>query len=286
MHEGLPRIGVALGGGSARGLVHISYIEALDELGLKPAMIAGTSIGALIGAGWAAGLSGADIRQHALKVLGSMRSITSRVWFNPHNGVARAGMKGLSLQFDANQLVESFLPKSVPETFRELRFPLRIVASDFNAWHQVVYDRGHVRPAIAGSIAVPSFFKPVHYRNRVLVDGGVTDPLPLDVASPDTDILIGIDVNGEPNVAGRARAPSTIDMLMGSAQIMMHQLTAQTMAAYPPDIYARPLIGHFGAYEFWKVREILAVGDAEKDRFKRQVAEKVEAFIAGQRRMF
>src|SRR3954468_13892191 len=79
-YGGMPRIGVALGGGSARGLTHIPFIEAMDELGLKPSTIAGTSIGALIGAGWANGMSGAELREHALSVLGTMRIIAARLW--------------------------------------------------------------------------------------------------------------------------------------------------------------------------------------------------------------
>ena len=76
----MPRIGIALGGGSARGLTHIPFIEAMDELGLKPSIIAGTSIGALIGAGWANGMTGTELRHHAMKVLGTMRTIAGRIW--------------------------------------------------------------------------------------------------------------------------------------------------------------------------------------------------------------
>src|SRR5262245_52063250 len=78
--SGLPRIGVALGGGSARGLTHIPFIEAMDELGLSPSVIAGTSIGALIGSGWANGMSGKELREHALSVLGTLRIIAGRLW--------------------------------------------------------------------------------------------------------------------------------------------------------------------------------------------------------------
>ena len=74
----MPRIGVALGGGSARGLTHIPFIEAMDELGLKPSTIAGTSIGALIGSGWANGMTGKELREHAMNVLGTMRTIAGR----------------------------------------------------------------------------------------------------------------------------------------------------------------------------------------------------------------
>src|SRR6185369_7705042 len=76
----MPRIGVALGGGSARGLTHIPFIEAMDELGLKPSTIAGTSIGALIGSGWANGMTGKELREHAISVLGTMRIIAARLW--------------------------------------------------------------------------------------------------------------------------------------------------------------------------------------------------------------
>ena len=78
--QGGPRIGVALGGGSARGLTHIPYIEAMDELGLRPSVIAGTSIGALIGAGWANGMTGAELRDHSFSVLGTMKIIAGRLW--------------------------------------------------------------------------------------------------------------------------------------------------------------------------------------------------------------
>src|ERR1700750_717980 len=79
-NRSMPRVGVALGGGSARGLTHIPFIEAMDELGLKPSTIAGTSIGALIGAGWANGMSGKELREHALSVLGTIRIIATRRW--------------------------------------------------------------------------------------------------------------------------------------------------------------------------------------------------------------
>src|SRR3954471_23263090 len=83
----MPRIGVALGGGSARGLTHIPYIEAMDELGLRPSVISGTSIGALIGAGWAAGMSGAELREHSFNVLGTMRIIAGKLWATQLRGI-------------------------------------------------------------------------------------------------------------------------------------------------------------------------------------------------------
>ena len=276
-----PRIGVALGGGSARGLTHIPYIEAMDELGLKPTVIAGTSIGALIGAGWAAGMTGKQLREHSFEVLGTMRTIASRLWATQIRGLSGILRNGISMQLDADFVVDAFTPPDFPKEFKELKVPLYVVATDFQSWHQVVFDSGPLRPAIAGSIAIPSLFKPVIYANHILVDGGVVNPLPLDQADIGTDFLIGIDVNGDPSQTIFKTDHRPLDIWFGSAQIMMHSLTAHMMAAYPPDIYIRPHVANFGALEFWRVREIVAHGEAEKERFKRILAQKVEAYMAG-----
>lgn len=279
-----PRIGVAMGSGSARGLTLIPYIEAIDELGLKPTVIAGSSIGSFIGAGWAAGMTGAQIREHSIAVLGSMNAIMSRLWSTQIEGLKNIFREGLAVQFDAVRVIEAFSPDELPLEFEGLKVPLYVIATDFNSWHQIVFHAGPLIPAIAGSVAIPSFFRPVKHSDRLLVDGGVVNPLPLDVASTNTDLLIGLDVNGDPSDYDPARTPTAIDVGFGSAQIMMHALIVNTIAAYPPDIYARMPVGGFGAFEYWRVREMLDAADKEKDAFKRQVEMTVEGFIAGKER--
>ncbi len=276
-----PRIGVALGGGSARGLTHIPYIEAMDEMGLKPSVIAGTSIGALIGAGWANGMSGAELRDHSFAVLGTMREIAGRLWSAKVRNLGNFFALGFNVQLDAGPVVDAFLPPDFPHDFRDLKLPLYVVATDFQSWHQAVFSSGPLRNAIAGSIAIPSLFKPVPFANHLLVDGGVVNPLPLDQASADTDILIGIDVNGDPSEQLSRTNHSMLDVWFGSAQIMMHSLTAHMMAAYPPDIYVRPHLSAFGALEFWRVREIVAHVEKDKDNFKRALERKIEAYATG-----
>src|SRR3569832_2776311 len=98
----MPRIGMALGGGAARGLTHIPFIEAMDELGLKPSIIAGTSIGALIGAGWANGMTGKALREHAMNVLGTMRTIAGRSWGHQIGNLSGLMRNGFNLQLDAS----------------------------------------------------------------------------------------------------------------------------------------------------------------------------------------
>jgi NTE family protein len=274
-----PRIGVALGGGSARGLTHIPYIEAMDELGIKPSVISGCSIGALIGAGWAAGMTGRELREHSFEVLGTLKIITAKLWASHMRGLGGLLKNGISLQLDAAHIVDAFTPTSFPKEFKDLKIPLHVVATDFQSWHQVVFNSGLLRPAIAGSIAIPSLFKPVVYNNHLLVDGGVVNPLPLDQADIDTDFLIGIDVVGDPSAGINRTEHKALDLWFGSASIMMHSLTAHMMAAYPPDIYVRPRVANFGAMEFWRVKEMITHAEGEKDRFKYLLSNKIEAYM-------
>jgi NTE family protein len=281
-----PRIGVALGSGSARGLIHIAYLEAIDELGLRPAVISGCSIGALIGAGWAAGMTGRELRGHSFEVLKTMRVIAGRIWAtHVGGGITNIFTRGIPLALDATRVVDSFTPAGFPREFAELKVPMYIVATDFQSWHQAVFNTGLLREAIAGSISIPSLFRPVSYANHLLVDGGVVNPLPLDQIAADSDITIGIDVNGDPSASLTRTNHGALDVWFGAAQIMMHSLIAHMMAAYPPDIYVRPHVNHFGALEFWRVKEIVEHADGEKDRFKRMVADRIELFSAEQQRM-
>lgn len=280
-----PRIGIALGGGSARGLAHIPFIEAMDEMGLRPNRIAGTSIGALIGSGWASGMEGRAIRELALERLGSMNGLFGRLLSTHMRSLKQVLAEGLSIQLDAEKVYDAFTPDDIAETFADQIIPFSCIATDFKSWHQVVFHEGPLRPAVAGSMAIPSLFKPVRYHETLLVDGGVVNPLPLDSAAQDSDILIGIDVNGDPQDWPSDVVPSALDIGLGSAQIMMHALTAHMIAAYPPDLYFRPFLSTYGAYEYWRVKEIIAAGDNEKDRFKRLLSDRVEAFIAAQRKI-
>lgn len=275
-----PKIGVALGGGAARGLTHIPFIEAMDELGLRPARISGSSIGALMGAGWAAGMPGTDIREFAYEYLGSLRTILGRIWTGKFGDVGALLRGGLSMQLDATKVIQSFVPDSLPKTFSELDVPFQIVATDLRTWHQVTLHTGDLIPSIAASIAIPSLFKPVIFGGRTMIDGSVVNPLPLDCAHRDMDILVAVDVSGEPSDYDADDNPSTLETSWRSAQIMMHSLAANALATYPPHIYARPHMKEFGALEFWRVKEIVEAGSHDKEQFKRQIAAQVERFIA------
>ncbi len=256
----------------------------MDELGLRPSVISGTSIGALIGAGWAAGMSGKQLREHSYQVLGTMRTIATKLWATQIRGIGGILKNGISMQLDATSIVDAF---------HAGRFPARIQGSQDPAlrggdrFSVLASGRVQFRPAATRHCRLDRHSEPVQARGLCqphLVDGGVVNPLPLDQSDIDTDFLVGIDVNGDPSEGIAKTDHKALDIWFGSAQIMMHSLTAHMMAAYPPDIYIRPHVTHFGRLEFWRVREIVAHAEMEKERFKRILAEKIEAYIAARSR--
>lgn len=266
------RIGVALGSGAARGLAHIAYIEALDELGLKPSVIAGSSIGALIGSGWANGMTGAELREHAYSVLGSMQLIASTLWAKSRPTLKQVLETGLSLQPDPIGIANAFLPQGFPDDFAALKMPFHVVATDFYSWSEVVFSAGPLRPAIAASMAIPSVFRPVSLNGSYFLDGGVTNPLPLSLVAPHSDVIIGIDVHRTADPSLKIIEPNLVDAAVVSTEIMSQRLVDATVFQHPPDVYVRAEVGPFGAQEFWRVREIVEKASADKDNFKRAVS--------------
>jgi len=272
------RIGVALGSGAARGLAHIPYIEAMDELGLKPSVIAGSSIGALIGSGWANGMAGAELREHAYSVLGSLQQIASTLWNRNRFSFKQMVEDGLSMQVNSMGITKAFLPDGFPDDFAELKIPFHAVATDFYAWKETVFSSGPLRPAIAASLAIPSLFRPVNVESRYYIDGGVTDPLPLGLIAGKCDVLIGVDVHRTPELLDASREPSITDSAVVATEIMSQKLVDATVLQYPPDVYVRAEVGPFGGSEFWRVREIVDNAAGDKDRFKRAVSDALLAY--------
>lgn len=273
-----PKIGLALGGGASRGLAHIAIFESFDELGVKPHVIAGTSIGAYIGSGYAAGMDGKQIHDHALATLGSARSIMARLWRLRARNFADLVASFTSMQLESGNVLQAFAPGQVPETFAELKIPLHVTSTDYYAWQEIVYSSGPLMPALAASIAIPNVFKPVIYRGRLMIDGGAVNPLPMNHASHETDILIAVDVNGSPQPSHHLDFPTSVELNMGAAQILMNSVIAHKLAVYRPQIYVKPKLDNLGAFDFHKVRQILKMGEREKDEFKRKLTLAIEHY--------
>lgn len=261
-----PTVALALGGGGARGLAHILMLEVLDELGLRPKVIAGTSIGAIFGAAYAAGMSAASIRAHSEEVLKQRFDFLRQV-FAARQAPLRRLMSVLRLEqafLNAESLLDLVLPRHLPETFAGLGIPLKIVAADFFRHEQVVLSSGPLRRAIAASIALPVFFAPVMSEGQALMDGGLVNPLPFDLVAGEADITIAIDVSGTAREPASMTPPSAFETLMAFPQILQHALVREKLRTRQPDIYIEVDVSPFQVHEFLKIKGILAAAEPAK----------------------
>jgi len=271
-----PRVALALGGGAARGIGHIPVLEALDELGVTPVAIAGTSIGAILGACYAAGLTGREIREHCLALFGDTRIEPFRRIYSARSLKTLISPR-TSAMFDGVTLFEILLPEAVRRDFSALKIPFCAIATDFYAIEQVILDHGPIIPAITASSALPGVFRPVVIGEQVLIDGGFVNPTPYDVVQRGADITIAIDVTGA-TVRGPGRpVPSSIDAWIGAAQITLHSITREKLRSVQPDILLRPAVGPYGAFDFYKIREILEISAPIKEELKRALGAKLDA---------
>jgi NTE family protein len=279
--DDLPHIGLALGGGGARGLAHITVLEVIEELGLPIACVAGTSIGSIIGWGVASGLSGRQMREIALETFLDTREVAARVWkMRPKNW---RNWRSFGVQLDSQAVLSAFMPEGLARTFDAATIPLTVMTTDYYGWRSHAVREGPIQPAVAASIAIPFVFKPVLFDGRVHVDGGVVNPLPTG-ALGDCDLVIGVDVMGGPepgNGAGPAQAPAQMESILGATQLCMQTITRAHLAQHPPDVLIRPPIANFQALNFLKARDVLSAADGEREMIKRQLSEGVEVFLRG-----
>jgi NTE family protein len=270
-----PTIALALGSGGARGLSHIPMLEVFDELGIRPSIVAGTSIGAIIGAAYCAGIPAKALRTHMLDVLHDRTKVMARLIETRVGRITDifAGL-GNPLLVDGEKILESFWPEAVPATFEELAIPFEAVAVDYYRRSEVVFKDGELRPAVAASMAIPGIVKPVTHRGRVLIDGVAANPLPFDLLLSRADYVIAIDVAGGAS-PDQGRLPSGLTVTIGTIQIMPEAIVNAKLALQRPHAVLRPDVGAFTALDFFKAKQILAAGDALKDDLKLHI----ESFI-------
>ncbi|KAA0972209.1 patatin-like phospholipase family protein [Aureimonas fodinaquatilis] len=268
-----PRIGLALGGGGARGLAHVHALHAFDDLGIKPHRIAGTSIGALIGAAYAAGMPAAVVEEFVVEMLGNKRLVASRLWrTRPSTFAEFRADGGFRLgQLNAERVVGAFLPLELPLRFEDLAIPMSITATDFYAGEVRSLETGDLLSAIAASAALPAIFRPVRRDGQVLIDGGICDPLPFDLLAGRVDLSIAVDVTGGP-LQTSDKLPSPIDTMFGSSQLMMHAIIQAKLAHSPPDLVVAPPVSPYRVLDFLRVRTILAETAHLREELKRKIA--------------
>ncbi|WP_185984894.1 patatin-like phospholipase family protein [Aureimonas mangrovi] len=275
-----PRIGLALGGGGARGITHIHVLAAFDDLGIRPAAIAGSSIGAMLGAAYAAGMSAREIEDYALDHLGNSRSVLSHLWRTRAASFAEFIAEGGFRigQMNAERVIGEFMPIGMPHTFEELDIPLTVTATCFYEACGCNIDEGDLVSALAASIALPAVFRPVVRDGSILIDGGICNPLPYDLLADYCTTTVAVDVTGPPDGSEGRRSvvPTQIDTMMGASQLMMHAVIEMKRRYDPPGLLIRPPVSRYRVLDFMRVASILKDTAFVREEAKRDIAALVE----------
>lgn len=259
-----PRIGLALGSGGAGGLAHIAMLAVFEELDMEPAAVAGTSIGAIIGVLHAAGLESGEI-QEVFREFGDSA-------LNPFSGLlSDGGAPGLrdlleidlanGSFIDSDGFIEFIAGNFDARSFADLEKPMTIVATDYWSGEAHVFREGDLLTAIKASMAVPGMFPPVQLDGKLLIDGGASNPLPLDLLDG-FDVVVAIDVTGTRR-AERDGKPGITDLLFSTFEIMQQSILREKAEHAAPDIYIKPELAGIRLLHFDRVDRIVAeAGDA------------------------
>ncbi|TCJ06097.1 patatin-like phospholipase family protein [Cytobacillus praedii] len=242
MHR--PKIGLALGSGGARGFAHLGAIKVLKEEGIPIDFIAGSSMGAMVGCFYGAGL---DI-ERLYKLSKAFKRKYYLDFTIPRMGfIAGTKVKELIRIFTHGKMLE------------QLDIPVRVVATDLMTGEKVIFDKGPIADAVRASISIPGIFVPEKLNGRLLVDGAVVDRVPVSVVKDmGADIVIAIDVS---QVKTNTEITSIYDVIMQSLDIMQMELV--TYRAVDSDIMIRPSVEMYSSRAFTNIDEIILIGEQE-----------------------
>ena len=252
------KVGLALGSGAARGIAHIGVIKALREANIPIDMIAGTSMGSIVGACYAADAQISVLEEIA--VTSNLRKLTGLL--DPKFAFIRSGILH-------GGRVENFLKSIIGDIdFKDMAIPFSAVATDIKTGNDVIINRGSLIKAVRASISIPGVFVPVNYDGRYLVDGGTTNPVPADVARfMGATFVIAVNVLNDPKKRKHlgltgdkksSKPPSMFNTLIQSIYIMEYGITRTSILK--ADIIIEPDVSNIEAYEFYRGTEAIEAG--------------------------
>lgn len=239
----VPAIGLALGGGFARGIAHVGVLKVLEEEGIPVRMIAGTSVGALIGAAYCSGVTIAELEEVAYKV----RFTTFARWT-----LSRYG-------FASNDRMISFLTRTLKvQTFEELRIPLGVTATDFNTGEGTVFTSGSIIDPVRASCAYPGMFLPVEIRGRWLVDGMLSHPVPTrPLRVMGAERVLAVHLRGQ---WSKTTAPRHLLDVVGQSFAIAQDMMSPVWKS-AADLVIEPDVAGFDYDDFKRAGELIRVGE-------------------------
>ncbi len=239
----LPRIGLALGGGAARGFAHVGVIQVLEEARIRPVLVTGTSAGSLVAALYASGKNGAQLQQ----IAESMEEATIADW--TLQVLSRGALRGEALAKYVNVQVGQKQIEALP-------MPLGIVATDLNSGNDIVFQRGDTGTAVRASSAVPAVFQPVKIGSREYVDGGLVSPVPVRAAKKmGAELIIAVDISSPPEAAS---ASGTLEILLQTFTIMGKSINSLELQG--ADVVIRPQLLGVSSADFGSRKRSIEAG--------------------------
>jgi NTE family protein len=209
--------------------------------------------------------------------VGNKTAVVSRIWGMRPQTVRDAVAKGIRIgQFNLERILKAFLPADLPDRFADLLVPMQVITTDYYGQNEVIITEGQLFPALAASSSIPAVFMPVRMNDRVMIDGGISNPVPYECLMDIADIVIGIDVVGAPEGDG-THIPNRMESIFGSGQLMMQTAITLKLKIQPPHIFLRPAVGRTGVMDFLKARDVLAMSAGVKDDLKRELDRQFEA---------
>ncbi|MBA2674847.1 MAG: patatin-like phospholipase family protein [Ramlibacter sp.] len=255
-----PRIGLALGGGAARGFAHVGVIQVLEEAGIKPALVTGTSAGSLVAALYASGRNGRQLQQTAIEMDEAAFTDWTLPLFN------RGVLRGEALARYVNAQVGS-------KPIEGMALPLGIAATDLNSGQGVLFQRGDTGTAVRASSAVPAVFLPVKIGTHEYVDGGLVSPVPVRYARQmGAELVIAVDISSAPegNPSG-----DPLQILLQTFAIMGKSINSFELR--DADVVVRPLLAGVGSADFAAKRRAIEAGRAAMQALLPQLRAAIEA---------
>ena len=258
-----PIIGLALGGGAARGFAHIGVIKVLEANGIKPNIIVGTSAGSVISAIYASGISAIELQQIAI----DLDEATITDWTNPFSGKMGGMIKGDALQSKVNQLVKN-------RPIEQMKIPLGIVATDLKTGNPILFQRGDTGQAVRASSSVPGIFMPTVIQGKEYVDGGLTSPVPIKFTrNLGADIVIAVNISSDPS---DQQVSGILGTLLQTTTIMGRSITNWELPL--ADVLVVPQLPQMKSTDFKSRNAAILAGEIAMQQQMTQLKMKIEEF--------
>ncbi len=241
----IPKLGLALGGGAARGFAHIGVLQVLEEEGIKPSLVVGTSAGSVVASFYASGKTGQQLQWLA----DTMDETQFTDWANPFSG--RGILRGEALGKYINSQLNGM-------KIEDMKLPLGIVATDLRTGDGILFRRGDVATAVRASSAVPSVFEPVQIAGKDFVDGGLVSPVPVRYARQmGADLVLAVDISSRPE---DAKTTDMLKVLLQTFSIMGKSISQLELVQ--AEVVVRPVMPDVGSAEFAARKKSIEAGRA------------------------